>query len=61
MNENLDLELGHVEEIDREGINNDSKNSSENIIDYKRIFHRFDLIDCLWMCSGCYIFKKNNK
>ena len=61
MNENKDLELGHVEEIDREGINNDSKNSSENIIDYKRIFERFDLIDCLWMCSGCYIFKKNNK
>ena len=61
MNENTDLELGNVEEIDRECTNNYSKNSSENIIYYKRIFQRFDLIDCLWMCSGCYIFKKNNK
>lgn len=61
MNENKDLELGNQEEIEHEFDNNDFKNTSKNIINYKRIFERFDLIDCLWMCSGCYIFKKSNK
>lgn len=52
------------EEIEREFINNsnnDIENNSQNLIDYKRICQRFDLIDCLWMFSGCYIFKKSNK
>ena len=50
------------EEIEREfNMNNEIENNLQNLIDYKRIFERFDLIDCLWMCTGCYIFKKNNK
>ena len=52
------------EEIEREFIsnsNNDIENNSQNLIDYKRIYQRFNLIDCLWMCTGCYIFKKSNK
>lgn len=50
------------EEIEREfNMNNEIENNLQNLIDYKIIFQRFDLIDCLWMCTGCYIFKKNNK
>ena len=49
------------EKIEREFINNDIENNSQNLIDYKRICQRFNIIDCLWMCTGCYIFKKSNK
>lgn len=54
--------MDQQKEIEREfNINNDIENNSQNLIDYKRICQRFNIIDCLWMCTGCYIFKKSNK